>query len=89
MTLDSVSSIMTNAINVILLASAPSILIGVLAGLTFAIFQAVTQINEQTLSFVPKMAVMFIVLAMTFSWMSNLLINLALTLWKDIPLFAK
>jgi flagellar biosynthesis protein FliQ len=89
MTLDVVTSIMTDAIWVILLVSAPTIIIGIIAGLIFAIFQAVTQINEQTLSFVPKMTVMFIVLTLTFSWMANIVIDLAITLWENIPLYAK
>ena len=89
MNLDSVSTIMSQAVNLILIASLPSVGIGLLVGLAIAIVQAVTQIQEQTLTFVPKMVAVFLVLALTFPWMSVMLMDLTTSLWNNIPIYSK
>jgi flagellar biosynthetic protein FliQ len=53
----------------VLLWSAPSVLAGLLVGFVISLFQAVTQIQEQTLTFVPKIIAVFLVLLVTGSWM--------------------
>ncbi len=89
MNVDIVTSIITEAIQVTILASLPSIGLGLLVGLIIAIIQAITQIQEQTLTFVPKMIVVLLVLAATFPWMSRLLMEFSINLWKNIPLYSK
>ncbi|MBT5855677.1 flagellar biosynthetic protein FliQ [bacterium] len=89
MTLDNVTTIMNDAIQTIIITSMPSIGLGLLVGLIIAVFQAVTQIQEQTLTFVPKMIAVFIVLAATFPWMSSLLIEMSIQLWSQIPLYSR
>lgn len=89
MTIDLVTSIMNNAIQVILLASLPSVGLGLLVGLLVAIFQAVTQVQEQTLTFVPKMIVVLLVLGATFPWMYTIIMELALNLWQNIPAYSR
>jgi flagellar biosynthesis protein FliQ len=89
MTLDSVTSILNSAIQVILITSMPSIGLGLLLGLLIAVFQAVTQIQEQTLTFVPKMIVVFLVISATFPWMSNLIIDMTISMWNQIPLYSQ
>ncbi len=85
MTIDDVTNIMNSAIQNIIIISMPSVGIGLLVGLLVAIFQAVTQIQEQTLTFVPKMVVVFVVIAATFPWMSSLIIEMTLSMWNQIP----
>ena len=80
-----VTNIMNSAIQNIIIISMPSVGIGLLVGLLVAIFQAVTQIQEQTLTFVPKMVVVFVVIAATFPWMSSLIIEMTLSMWNQIP----
>ncbi len=89
MNLDAASDIVSRAIEVTLLMSLPSVTLGLLVGLLVAIFQAVTQIQEQTLTFVPKMVVVFLVIAFTFPWMTSLILELTVSLWKNIPLYAR
>lgn len=89
MSIDVVNSIISEAIQVTLLASLPSVGLGLLAGLVVAIFQAITQIQEQTLTFVPKMIVVLLVLAATFPWTTRIIMELSLGLWQNIPLYAK
>jgi len=89
MNIDNVTSIIDEAVQVILYASLPTCGLGLFVGLIIAVFQAVTQIQEQTLTFVPKMIVVFLILGATFSWMFTIIMDMALGLWANIPYFAK
>lgn len=61
------------AIQTILLGSAPMLIIGLVVGLVVSIFQAATQINEQTLSFVPKIIAVFVAILFFGPWLIKLL----------------
>ncbi|MBT6119867.1 flagellar biosynthetic protein FliQ [bacterium] len=89
MNIDTVTAILNQAIQVTLLVSMPSVGLGLAIGLIVAVFQAVTQIQEQTLTFVPKMVVVMIVIGATFPWMSRLVMEMALGLWENIPLYSQ
>ncbi len=89
MTIDTVNSILGEAIQVILVVSMPSVGLGLLTGLFIAVIQAVTQVQEQTLTFVPKMIVVFLVLAATFPWTARVIMELAINLWSNIPMYAR
>lgn len=69
----------------ILLISAPLLGTSLLVGLLISIFQATTQIQEQTLTFVPKIALVLIVLIIFGPWMLNLLIAFTNNLMQTIP----
>jgi len=89
MNIDTVTAILNQAIQVTLLVSMPSVGLGLAIGLIVAVFQAVTQVQEQTLTFVPKMVVVMIVIGATFPWMSRLVMEMALGLWENIPLYSQ
>lgn len=61
------------AIQTILLGSAPMLIIGMIIGLLVSIFQAATQINEQTLTFVPKIIAVFVTMLIFGPWLIKLL----------------
>jgi flagellar biosynthetic protein FliQ len=65
--------------------SAPMLLITLVVGLIIAVFQAATQINEMTLSFVPKLMAMAILLMLMGSWMLQLLVEYTRELFRNIP----
>lgn len=69
MTPDSVMSLGRQAMEVTLLVSAPLLLVALAIGLVVSIFQAATQINETTLSFIPKLVGIFITLIVAGPWM--------------------
>ncbi len=89
MSIEAANAILNSAIQVVLLASLPSVALGLLAGLIVAVVQAVTQIQEQTLTFVPKMIVVLLVLGATFPWTANIIMEMTINLWQNIPLYAK
>lgn len=68
-----------------LMLSLPMLLAGLLAGLVISIFQATTQINEMTLSFVPKILLVVVVLIFIMPWMMNMMIDFTTGLFNQIP----
>jgi flagellar biosynthetic protein FliQ len=70
-----------------LLLAMPSLLVGMLLGLAVSIFQATTQINEMTLSFIPKIIGVVIVIILTMPWMLNSMEDFTVTVFNMIPNF--
>jgi len=70
-----------------LLLSMPMLMAGLVAGLAISIFQAVTQINESTLSFVPKILITIVVAIFTMPWMMNMMIEFTTRMIELIPSF--
>ena len=68
-----------------MLVSAPILGIGLLVGLTVGVFQAATSINEQTLSFIPKLVAMGVTLALAGGWMINTMVDYTRVLFGRIP----
>jgi len=73
------------ALELTLLVSAPPLLAALVTGLIISIFQAATQINEMTLSFIPKLVVMLAVMVAAGPWMLNLMLDYMRRLLAGIP----
>jgi flagellar biosynthetic protein FliQ len=67
--------------------SMPMLMTGLIAGLAISIFQATTQINEMTLSFVPKILLVIVVAIFTMPWMMNMMIEFTIRIFDMIPTF--
>jgi len=67
----------------------PALLTGMLVGLAVSIFQATTQINEMTLSFIPKIIGVGIIIVLTMPWMLNEITDFAGHIFGMIPSFVK
>lgn len=74
-----------HAVELMLLVSAPLFLAALVTGLVVSIFQAATQINETTLSFVPKLIVIFLTLIVAGPWMLTLITDYMRQLYQSIP----
>lgn len=85
MTPDEVMTIGEKALEITVMLSAPLLLTSMAIGLLVAMFQAATQINEMTLSFVPKLLITAIVLAVAGPWMLALIIDYTRELFFMIP----
>ncbi|ECR2927524.1 flagellar biosynthesis protein FliQ [Campylobacter coli] len=72
-----------------LLLSLPMLLAGLIAGLIISILQATTQINEMTLSFVPKIILVVIVIIFLMPWMTTTMIDFTENILNQIPTFIK
>lgn len=85
MTPELVMNIGRQAIEMTLMLSAPLLLAALVIGLIISIFQAATQINEQTLSFIPKLVGTLFVLILAGPWMLQIMVDYIRQLFESIP----
>jgi flagellar biosynthetic protein FliQ len=85
MTPDTVVAIGQEALKITALVAAPVLVAVLVTGLVISLFQAVTQINEMTLSFIPKLLVLTVVLVIAGTWMLDILIHYTERLFASIP----
>jgi len=86
MNVDLAVEITRQAILVALLVGAPVMLVAMLVGLVISLFQAVTQLQDQTLSFVPKILLMVATVIVLLPWLIGQVVDYTQELWGDIPL---
>lgn len=84
MTQGQVLDIARDAIYTIIMASAPVLLVSLVVGLIISVFQTVTSIQEQTLTFVPKILAVFVTIMIGGSWMLGLMTDFMTDLWNNL-----
>ena len=89
MTVQMVTDMMQQAIMVVLKTAAPPLLVSLTIGLTVSVFQTVTSIQEQTLTFVPKMVGMFACLMLLGHWMLNNMTTFMADLWANFSIYIR
>jgi flagellar biosynthetic protein FliQ len=82
---ETVITIGSRALEITLLLAAPLLLVALVTGLIVGAFQAATQINEQTLSFIPKLLAMALAVVVSGPWMLKVLISYTRELFESIP----
>ena len=85
MTPETVTTLGFEAMKVALLLGAPLLLVALVTGLVVSIFQAATQINEATLSFIPKLLAVFATLVIAGPWMLGVALDYIRNLFASIP----
>jgi flagellar biosynthesis protein FliQ len=85
MTPESVMTIGRHAMEITVLISAPMLAVALIIGLVVSIFQAATQINEATLSFIPKLIGVFVALVVAGPWMLTLMLDYMREMFGSIP----
>ncbi|MDM0002143.1 flagellar biosynthesis protein FliQ [Variovorax sp. J22P240] len=85
MTPETIMSMGNQAIQVSLVLAAPLLLVALVVGLIISIFQAATQINEATLSFIPKLLAVFVTLVVAGPWMLGQMLDYMRALFMSIP----
>ncbi len=86
MTPESVMTLGKHAMEITLMVAAPLLLVALVIGLVVSIFQAATQINEQTLSFIPKLVGVFVALVVAGPWMLSVMLDFMREIFGGIPL---
>ncbi len=89
MTEAAVLDIMRDAMYTIILCSAPMLIISLVVGLTISVFQTVTSIQEQTLTFVPKIISIFLSLIVFGSFIMNTIMEYITSLWTDFSIYIR
>ncbi len=84
MTESMVNDVMTDALTTILLTAGPVLAVALLVGLTVSILQATTQVQEQTLTFVPKIVAVFFTVMLTGPYMLNKLVDFTVRMFENI-----
>jgi len=85
MTPEFVTGFFVEAIKTTILLAAPMLLAGLVVGLLISIFQAATQINEMTMTFIPKMLAVALTLLVAFPWMLQVLVDFMQNLMLGLP----
>lgn len=89
MNIDEVTAIAGEALFLIIKVSAPVLLVSLIVGLIVSIFQTVTSIQEQTLTFVPKIIAVFLTLIVLGNWMLTELSEFMNRLWSNFSLYTR
>lgn len=89
MTIDDVTTIASNALFTIIKCAAPVLLVSLCVGLIVSIFQTVTSIQEQTLTFVPKILAIFLTLILLGHWMLNNMVGYMESLWSNFSIYIR
>lgn len=89
MTIDDVVLIANECLFTIIKASAPPLLVSLVIGLIVSIFQTVTSIQEQTLTFVPKVLGIFVTIMLCGHWMLNNMSQYMINLWSDFSKYIR
>ena len=87
MTVDDVTQIIRSGLYTIIISAAPLLLISLVVGLVISIFQTVTSIQEQTLTFVPKILAIFATLMLVGHWMINNITTYTADLWNNFSVY--
>ncbi len=85
MTPESVMTMGRHAVEITIMVSAPMLLVALAIGLVVSIFQAATQINETTLSFIPKLIGIFVAMIVAGPWMLSVMLDYMRELFTSIP----
>jgi flagellar biosynthetic protein FliQ len=85
MTEDFVVHLIREAFYTMLLISTPVLLLSLIVGLVISILQAATSIQEVTLTFVPKMVVIALVIVLTLPWMMDVMTSFTINLFQQLP----
>ena len=89
MTVDDIVNLGQRAMMVTLMAAGPMLLAGMVIGLAIGIFQSVTQIQEITLTFVPKIIVVMLVFVVSLPWMADVVLQFVRELFTSFHLLVK
>ena len=89
MSIDVVSSITRETLYVVIVTAAPVLVVSLIVGLAVSIFMTVTSIQEQTLTFIPKVLSIFLSIMILGHWMMNNMVNFMVNLWQDFSIYVK
>ena len=89
MTPEMVKDISAEVFKTLMIVSGPMLLVSLVVGLLVSFFQAITQIQEFTLTFVPKILAVFAVIFIFMPWLARVMMNFTITLFEKIPQYVR
>jgi len=89
MTIELLNQISRQTFTTILLVGGPVLVVSLVIGLMVSLFQAVTSLQEMTLTFVPKIIAVFITLLVALPWMVKVMVGFTVSIFNNIPLYVR
>jgi len=89
MTMELLNQISRQTFTTILLVGGPVLLVSLIIGLIISLFQAITSLQEITLTFVPKIIAVFITLLVALPWMVKVMVGFTVSIFNNIPLYVR
>ena len=89
MTIELLNQLSRQTFETILLVGGPVLMVSLVIGLMISIFQSVTQLQEMTLTFVPKIIAVFITLLVALPWMVKVMVGFTKSIFENIPMYVK
>lgn len=89
MTVELLTQLSRQTFETVLLVGGPVLLVSLVVGVLISIFQAITQLQEMIMSFIPKIIAVFITLLVALPWMVKVLVSFTRNLFENIPLYVR
>lgn len=89
MTVELLNQISRQTFETILLVGGPALLVSLVVGIAISLFQAVTQLQEMTMAFIPKIIAVFITLLVALPWMIKILVGFTRSIFENIPQYVR
>ena len=89
MTIELLNQISRQTFTTILMVGGPVLVVSLVIGLMISLFQAVTSLQEMTLTFVPKIIAVFITLLVALPWMVKVMVGFTISIFNNIPLYVR
>ena len=89
MTAELLNQLARQTFETILLVGGPVLIVSLVVGVLISLFQAVTQLQEMTISFVPKIIAVFLTLLVALPWMVKILVNFTRSIFENIPQYVR
>jgi flagellar biosynthetic protein FliQ len=89
MTIELLNQISRQTFETILLVGGPVLMVSLVIGLMISIFQSVTQLQEMTMTFIPKIIAVFVTLLVALPWMVKVLVGFTRSIYENIPQYVK
>lgn len=89
MTIELLNQISRQTFETILLVGGPVLLVSLVVGVLISLFQAVTQLQEMTMTFVPKIIAVFITLVVALPWIVKIMIGFTRSIFENIPVYVR
>jgi len=89
MTVEFLNYISKQTLETVLLVGGPVLLVSLLVGVLIGLFQAITQLQEMTISFVPKVIAVFLTLLITLPWIVNIMTKFTRGIFENLPMYVK
>lgn len=89
MTVELLNQISRQTFETILLVGGPVLLVSLVVGVLISLFQAITQLQEMTMTFIPKIIAVFVTLVIALPWMVKVLVSFTRSIFENIPQYVK